>query len=383
MITQQIHISDPPVLVELLEKRRAEKNLRTLKDKSGLIDFCSNDYLGFSRSALLRDKIVRALEQQQFFPIGATGSRLISGNHPLFEALEKKLAVFHQAPAALIFNSGYDANAGFFASVPQYHDRIVYDEMVHASVYDGIKMSRAEAVAFRHNDLDDLKQKLQGNYANFYVAVESVYSMDGSFADLEELAKICHATNARLVVDEAHATGLFGPQGEGRVVETGTQQYCYARLYTFGKALGCQGALLAGTETLKQFLINYARPFVFSTALPYLTLIAIQCAYDLLPSQSAKREKIKGLARRLQQGLKAFKTARLCFSPGPIQSIIIPGNENALRISAGLEKAGFYAKAILYPTVPRGEERIRLCMHSFNTEEEIDHLAEAFNQLVE
>ncbi len=369
-------------LQDFLNKRTSDLSLRSLPGKPHLIDFCSNDYLGFSHSALLREKIKKELEQLGNHPIGSTGSRLITGNHPLFEELESFIAGYHHAEAGLIFNSGYDANLGFFSSVPQKNDLVLFDELAHASIRDGIKLTRGTAVEFRHNDLVDLKDKLDGSYENIYVAVESVYSMDGDFSPLKELAEICRETGANLIVDEAHATGLFGPKGEGRVVELGLEKNVFARIHTFSKALGCQGAIILGSETLKQFLLNFARPFVFSTAMPFHSLIAIKCAYVILLNQQRRILKIRQLSGLLKLNLKSFSSSAYIPSESPIQSLVIPGNENALNVSSALEKSGFYAKAILYPTVPRGKERIRFVTHSFNTEEEVMRLCSALEIII-
>lgn len=361
-------------LQHFLEKRRADLSLRSLPDKAHLVDFCSNDYLGFSRSALLREKIRKALDNHPHHPQGSTGSRLITGNHPLFEELETYIARYHRAEAGLIFNSGYDANTGFFSSVPQKNDMVLFDELIHASVRDGLKLTRGAAVEFRHNDVEDVKSKLNGAYENIYIAVESVYSMDGDFAPLKEFAEICSATGARLVVDEAHATGVFGHKGEGRVAELGLENHVFARIHTFSKALGCNGAIVLGSAVLRQFLVNFARPFIFTTALPFHSLVAIQCAYDMLERQQGRVAKIKTLIQLLRQSLADVRV-ELLESESPIQCIVLPGNERALALSRKLEEAGFYAKAILYPTVPRGRERIRIALHSFNTPDEIAHLA--------
>lgn len=377
------HLMDAKeTLKHFLEKRQADLSIRSLPRKSHLVDFCSNDYLGFSRSALLRDKIKKELEKNGSYPEGATGSRLITGNHPLCEELEALIAKYHHAEAGLIFNSGYDANVGFFSSVPQKSDLVLYDELVHASIRDGLKMTRGTVIEFRHNDIEDLKRKLKEGFKNCYIAVESVYSMDGDFAPLKELAKLCAETGANLVVDEAHATGLFGPKGEGRVVELGLERSVFARVHTFSKALGCHGAIVLGSEVLKQFLLNFSRPFIFTTALPFHSLVAIKCVYNLLDANSNKLLKINYLTSLFKKNLQDVKEVELIASESPVQSVIIPGNDRALFVSGELEKAGFYAKAILYPTVPRGKERIRLVVHSFNSEEEVLKLVVAFKKAI-
>ena len=376
-------ITTKTTLQQLLDKRKESLLWRDLPEKSHLIDFCSNDYLGFARSSELKEQIIEALKSFPGDKLGSTGSRLISGNSRYYEELEAFVAHYHKAETGLIFNSGYDANLGFFASVPQFNDLVLFDEAVHASIRDGLKLTRAQTASFRHNDLDDLKSRLNSSYENIYIAVESVYSMDGDFAPLREIVDLCKIYGTHLVVDEAHATGLFGPKGEGRIVELGLQEDCFARMHTFGKALGCHGAIVLGSETLKQFLINFSRPFIFSTALPFYSQIAIKSAYDILSKQDDSMFKFRELLDLFKKEIKVENKARLIESSSPIQSLVIPGNDKVKRLSSALEEAGFYAKAILYPTVPKGKERIRFCFHSFNTKEEVIRLVEVINTHLE
>jgi len=369
-------------LQAILNRREADLSIRQLSNKDHLVDFCSNDYLGFSRSALLRYRVEEELKRYPLHKWGATGSRLISGNSEYIERLESKIANYHNSEISLIFNSGYDANLGLFSSVPQPGDLIIYDELVHASIRDGIKMSRAEAVSFRHNDIDDFHSKLKMNYLNAYVSIESLYSMDGDLAPLKEIAFLCKEHGANLIVDEAHATGVLGEKGEGLVQMLDLQKDVFARMHTFGKALGCHGAAVLGSQVLKSFLINYARSFIFTTALPFHSLVSINSAYDILTKQNNKRHKIKELSDLFANNLEVSEPNAYHPSPGPIQSIIIPGNERAKHVSAQLEAAGFYAKAILYPTVARGSERIRICFHSFNTQAQVKALIDTLNELL-
>lgn len=369
-------------LLSFLQKREADLSIRKLTNKDHLVDFCSNDYLGFSRSALLQHRVEEEVKQHHFHKQGATGSRLISGNSEYIEQLEKYISEYHNAESSLIFNSGYDANIGLFSSVPQKGDLIIYDELVHASIRDGIKMSRAEAVSFQHNNLEDLHSKLKMSSLNTYISIETVYSMDGDFAPIKEIVALAKQYNIHVIVDEAHATGLFGENGGGLIQQFGLEQDVFARVHTFGKAMGCHGAVVLGSEVLKQFLVNYARSFIFTTALPFHSLATIKCAYDILAKQNNKVKKISSLVQLLKKMIQVNKNAWLIPSDSPIQSIVIPGNDRAKQVSAELEKAGFYAKAILYPTVPKGAERIRICIHSFNTEEQVLGLVIILNKLL-
>ncbi len=358
-------------LKAILHARAEDLTLRSLQQNGHLIDFASNDYLGLARSTELRAKTDEAYKKHMQFPHGATGSRLISGNHKLYEDLERFIADYHQAEAGLIFNSGYDANVGFFSAVPQPGDIVYADELVHASIRDGLKMTRAARSYFLHNDLTDLETQLQKHKGNKFIAVESIYSMDGDFAPLLELVELAEKYGANLVIDEAHATGIFGPKGEGRVVELGLQNRVYARVHTFGKALGGHGAIVLGSGVLREFLVNFARSFIYTTALPLYSLLWVQNAYDILSKGHYKELEMKFLVSSLQENLKGFSGAVISSAKGPIQSLIVPGNGQAKQVSTALAGAGYYAKAILYPTVPRGKERIRICLHQFNTKEEV------------
>jgi len=361
-------------LSAILKKRQDQHLFRELFIPEGLVDFCSNDYLGLARSALLRFKTQEAVAENKHAPTGSTGSRLITGDSHFIRDLEAWIAAFHRAPAGLIFNSGYDANLGCFSAIPQSDDIIFFDEMIHASVRDGLKMTRGQPVAFRHNDLNDLEEKLQAKAAVKYVAVESVYSMDGDFAPLRELVDLCHRHGANLIVDEAHATGIYGPQGEGRVVELGLEADIFMRVHTFGKALGCHGAILLCSPVVKSFLINFARPFIYTTALPIPGLLAVKCAYDIMSVFQHKSLFTSKLSIKFKSEVAKHFPNSLIPADGFIQSVLIPGNERARSISAVLREEGFYCKAILYPTVPVGKERLRVCFHSFNTAKEVDRV---------
>lgn len=358
-------------LAQILQGRQNELSFRQLEQNNHLVDFASNDYLGLARNEELRQKTDEDYRILIQLPSGATGSRLISGNHPFYEQLESQIAAYHDAASGLIFNSGYDANLGFFSAVPQPGDVVFADELVHASIRDGLKMTRAASSYFLHNNLNDLEEKLRQPAANKFIAVESIYSMDGDFAPLTELVELAEKYGANLVVDEAHATGIFGPKGEGRVVALGLQNRVYARVHTFGKALGGHGAIVLGSTVLRSFLINYARSFIYTTALPLHSLLWAKNAYDIMSKICHKNIEMSILRDSLQQNLQDWAGGSLSANSGPIQSLVIPGNGQAKTVSKALAGAGFYAKAILYPTVPKGKERLRICLHHFNNKEEV------------
>lgn len=367
----------------LLQKRRDDLSIRSLAINTDLIDFASNDYLGFARSVELKQRVGQEYAQYTNIPEGATGSRLIAGNHIYYETLEMRIAAYHGAEAGLIYNSGYDANLGLFSSVPQPGDWVLFDELVHASIRDGIKMGRAQSQPFQHNNMADLERLLQTTNANnIYIATESLFSMDGDLAPLTEMVALCKQYGANLIVDEAHATGIYGKRGEGRIAELGLQKDCFARVHTFGKALGGHGAIVLGSVVLREFLVNFSRSFIYTTALPMHNLVWIKCAYDMLPDKVAEVHTIHALRQLLENELAPNNVIQLMTGPGPIQAIIVPGNDRAKRVATKLAEGGIYAKAILYPTVPRGAERIRVCLHSFNTASEVFDLCNIINNAI-
>ena len=362
-------------LAKKLQKRRTEGLLRQLSlADASLIDFSSNDYLGFA-------KLKQLWEPEILDKYGSTGSRLLTGNSTITEETEAMIATFHQAEAGLIYNSGYDANTGLFSSVAGKDDTIIYDENSHASIRDGARLSLAKHYSFRHNDLEHLESKIKkAESSNIFVAVESVYSMDGDLADLKGLAALAEKyKQVYLIVDEAHATGVFGDHGEGLVQEFGLEEKIFARIHTFGKALGCQGAIVLGSKVLREYLINFSRPFIYTTALPLPNILAIKRAHQLLQSQV---DDIKLLKERIQYFRKKVLVSdipNIKTNESAIQVIIIPGNEKARAAAKHLQSKGFDIRSVLSPTVPAGTERLRICIHSYNTEREIDEL---LNELI-
>ena len=367
-------------LTDRLTVHRQSGLLRQLQTTGGWVDFCSNDYLGFARSAELKAAILQAEVEQKYTLNGATGSRLLAGQTHLADSIEQELAQFYQTEATLLFNSGYDANLGLLASLPKAGDILLTDELIHASMIDGARLSYATRYRFRHNDLTDLAVKLQaGREAHpsgqAFVAVESVYSMDGDLAPLTELTDLCDQYGAALIVDEAHATGLYGPNGEGLVVALGLQKRVFARLHTFGKALGVHGAAVVGPTILRDYLINFARSFIYTTALPPHSLLAIQCAHAFSKAATPLRvQLVERLALFEEYMQKLLPDTHWTPSQSPIQCLLIPGNAQARHVANQAQQAGLDVRAILSPTVPAGQERLRICVHAFNTEEEINQL---------
>ncbi|WP_343675309.1 8-amino-7-oxononanoate synthase [Chitinophaga sp.] len=356
-------------LLAQLAARKEQHALRQLRlPAPGMVDFCSNDYLGLAKSMAMQEAVHNLLAARPFAH-GSTGSRLLAGNYAWVEETESMLAAFHQSTAGLIYNSGYDANLGLFSAVPQKGDTIIYDALIHASIRDGIRLSKAQAFSFLHNDIMDLEKKLHNATGNIFVAVESVYSMDGDFAPLSAIASVCDRAGAHLIVDEAHATGVVGAKGEGLVQHLGLQTRCFARVHTFGKAVGCHGAVVLGSTHLRDYLINFSRSFIYTTALPPTAMAAIMASYDLFPYMQEARAHLAALIARFRKGVAALDTL-----PGetPIQVVLTPGNTATRELAVRLQEAGLDIRAILHPTVPKGKERLRIVLHSFNTEEEVD-----------
>ncbi|MBL4703152.1 MAG: pyridoxal phosphate-dependent aminotransferase family protein [Flavobacteriales bacterium] len=362
------------VLITKLNVRIEQNSLRKLEAPQGLIDFCSNDYLGFARSKELAKQIGELQLDNVVNLVGSGAPRLISGNNNFVELIEDNLASFCCSDTGLLFNSGYNSNIGFFSCVPQRGDVVFYDEYSHASIRDGLKMSLSKSYSFKHNDLGDLKRKLETVQPNqsVFVVVESVYSMDGDSPDLVGLANYCHEFGYHLVVDEAHGFGVFGPNGEGRIVELGLQDKTYARIITFGKALGCNGAVILGSETLRSYLVNYARSLIYTTMMSIGDQKAIYCGLKRL-KHTGTTAKVSSLCALLKSLINTTNF-KLIASDSCVQSLVIPGVDQVKEMESRLRKNGFWVKAILSPTVPEGMERIRICLHEFNSEEEIKEL---------
>ncbi len=368
-------INFPDSLSNLLQLREDSHLLRTLKTTYPSIDFSSNDYLGFSSKGLLA-KQLNLIDTS--LTIGSTGSRLISGNSVLFNEVEAEIAQFHSSQSALLFNSGYDANLGLLSCIAQKNDLIISDELIHASLIDGIRLSFATHYKFKHNSLDeliDLLTRHRDNYQHVYLVVESVYSMDGDCAPLSEIVSICNDFNVYLIVDEAHAIGVFGEKGKGLCNLLQIETDCFARIYTYGKAMGCHGAAVVGSQQLKNYLINFARSFIYTTAMPLHSLLSIKAAYELLG--------VTPEIGKLKYNINYFNS--LCFnlnfieSQSAIHCKIIEGNQNVQQIETNCEKQNLFVKSIKSPTVKKNQERVRICLHSFNTETELDCLAAMFN----
>jgi 8-amino-7-oxononanoate synthase len=348
-----------------LSTRKKIGHLRQLRPSAGGSDFYSNDYLGLSANAGFQQTIYEAIGRDVRLLTGSTGSRLISGNSDVAMEAEQCIAAAHQVQDALLFPSGYKANLALFSCIAGRHDTIIVDELIHRSVHDGCMMSMAKKWKFRHNDLNHLEDLLKKARGNVVVAVESLYSMDGNFAPLATIVKLAKKYQARVVVDEAHATGVFG---KGLVHRAGLQQDVLATVVTYGKAMGVQGAAVLGTRLLKEYLVNFAAPFIYSTGMPGVQIVGIMATYSYL-------ERHPQLAITLQERVRHFRKyqlSRLSQDSSPIQSVQFQEEGQLRAVTQALAQAGIRAYALFPPTV--GEERLRVSIHAFNSPEEIDKL---------
>jgi 8-amino-7-oxononanoate synthase len=347
---------------------RYEKTLAGLERKErrrtllapGGIDFTSNDYLALADSPRLKAAITAAIERG--VPVGAGGSRLLRGNHAEHEALEAEAAAFFRTERALFFGSGYAANAALFSTLPQREDIIVHDALIHASAHEGIAASKAEAVAVRHNDLGAFadtigKWRRDGGRGHPWIAVESLYSMDGDRAPLAALAELADRHDGFLVIDEAHATGVYGAGGRGLSAALEGRENVVV-LHTCGKALGVSGALLGASRVLCDYFVNRARSFIYSTAPSPLTAAAVREALNILVEEPQRRADLDALVLFGNEGLAV--TLGVDGSGSQILPVMIGDNGRAMRIAARLQAEGFDIRAIRPPTVPEGTARLRI-----------------------
>lgn len=331
---------------------------RQLSARRG-VDFSSNDYLGLAGSARLAAAIHGAIERG--VPAGSGGSRLLRGNDPEHELLEEEAARFFGAEAALFFSSGFAANACLFATLPQRGDLVVHDALIHASAHEGMRLGRAECVSAAHNDVGAFDDAIRGwrgrgGTGRVWLAVESLYSMDGDLAPLDTLTALADAHEAFLLIDEAHATGVFGPQGRGLAAHLDGRANVIT-LRTCGKALGCEGALLTGPEFMREFLVNRGRGFIFSTAPSPLMASAVREALRILADEPERREALAALVEHAARVLTPFGAR--C-GDSQIMPIILGDETRLMEAAARLQAAGYDVRGIRPPTVPAGTSRLRV-----------------------
>lgn len=345
-------------------QRKECVSLRKLSINVSQADFLSNDYLGMARNKVFHKMMLETIQSDPTILAGSTGSRLISGHSAEVHETESILEQKHHTESALLFASGYVANLTLFSCIPQRQDTIIVDEYIHRSVHDGCSISKATKWKFRHNNLEDLEAKLKRAKGLCFVAVESLYSMEGDFAPLTAIAKLTDKYGASLIVDEAHAFGVFG---YGLVHQLGLQNSVFATLITYGKAMGSHGAALLCSKLIKTYLINFGSPFIYSTALPDLIWRQVRMGYDFLDNHPA-------LASNLRHNIHLFQTQQvptLSAADSPIKSVIVPNNKQLLNLKTFLSQQGLQTYAIFSPTVKLGTERLRICLHTFNKNEDI------------
>ncbi|OHE93367.1 aminotransferase class I and II [Colletotrichum orchidophilum] len=428
------------VFAALLARREAKSQLRRLTlVPAGSADFSSNAYLSLSTHPDVQARYLARIKahlepspspsrkvddgddrtrtklngSSHSAPLlGSGGSRLLDGNVSLAESLERDIAAFHRGPAGLLFNSGFDANVGLFSCAPQPGDIIVYDELIHASVHDGMKLSRAEKkIAFAHNTVEPtetqqwpqsltevLSRLIDGEEGRpvregrkrVFVAVEGVYSMDGDVAPLKKVVecveRLLPRGNGLVIVDEAHSTGLLGPRGRGLVCELGLEDRVWARVHTFGKAMSCSGAIILCSHITRSYLINYARSLIYTTAMPFTSLASIKTAYDFITNGHAEPllrhlwSLVNQTNQLLLELLDRHRPDRklMHLAPGKPRSPIIPLFTSDPRgLAQHCQKRGFMLRPIVAPTVPVGSERVRICLHAGNSVEEVEGLVSA------
>lgn len=361
-----------------LIKRERLGNLRQLTVSQNLIDFSSNDYLGLARSPRLADLVARELSQYKtpLNGFGSTGSRLLTGNSSYAQDLEAKIAAFHGFEAGLIFNCGYMANLGLISTIANEEDSIFFDSRVHASIHAGISLSKANALPFKHNDVGHLEHRLKKclTKGDRFICIESIYSTDGSIAPLTEICRLAKEYEAYLIVDEAHAIGVCGFKGRGLIAEQNLCSFVFAQVATFGKAIGAHGAIVLGSQILKRSLLNFATSYIYTTALPLYSLAAINCSYNLFAEMESERNHIHSLVRFYHDSIPNSSQTH-------IQSISVQGNKAAKELTLKIVKEGFDVRPLLSPTVQRGKEVLRVCLHAFNTINELKSLIDTIKRV--
>lgn len=419
-------------LTTLLDSRASRQILRSLSPSPieiPLVDFSSNDYLSFSHSPLLKQKLLRSLlaTPPNESPYGPPSSRLLDGNTTQHLLLEDRLAAFFCGDAGLLFNSGFDANVGIWTCLPDKNDIVLYDKLIHASTHDGMRASRVPAKdrrSFEHNSVEDLERLLldcceeeegvKEGLRSVWVTTETLFSMDGDLAPLKEIVECVERClprgNGHLVVDEAHSTGLYGENGRGVVCALGLANRITVRVHTFGKAMACTGAIVLCNPLIRSYLINYARPLIYSTVMPYMNVLAIANSLEMLEqghgvARATHVHQLSALFLSLLAPLLASPTSTLSLPPAlpqtppppaslattksilpamllttPIVPLLSP---TPREFSKYLNKAGFLVRPITYPTVPKGQERVRICLHADNSTDDVRRLVEVIERWLE
>lgn len=351
---------------------------RSLAPRAGL-DFASNDYLALADDPRLAAAVREAIDRG--VPIGSGGSRLLRGNHEEHEALEAEAAAFFGTEAALWFSSGFAANAALLATLPQRGDLVVHDALIHASAHEGMRLGRAERIAATHNDAQAFDDAIRGwrdagGTGRPWIAVESLYSMDGDPAPLDVLDGVAQRHEAMLLIDEAHATGVFGPDGRGLAHALDGQEHVVS-LRTCGKALGCEGALVTGAAVVRDFLVNRGRGFIFSTAPSPLMASAVRESLRILADEPQRREALHALVAEAEALLAPCGVAP---TGSQILPLILGDDRRTMAVAAAVQAAGFDVRGIRPPTVPAGTARLRLSLTLNITAQDVARLADTLRE---
>ena len=368
-------------MLERLETLQRKAQLRELAEVGG-VNLYSNDYLGLATDPRLKLAMIEAVAQTT--RVGSTGSRLLSGHAQVWDDLEEEFSAFANTPASLYFNSGYAANTGLLSAVLDKDDVVFSDSLNHASLIDGLRLSGARKVIYPHCDLDALEDGLKKSRTasgQRVIVTESIFSMDGDRAPLSEIVNLAKRHGAEVIVDEAHATGTQGDAGQGIVASLGLEHDVLAIVHTCGKALAGMGAFVCGSKALKHYLINHARSFIFSTAMPPYVAHQVRAGLRLAIDMDNEREHLFVIADRLRKKLRGLDLDARA-SSSQIVPLMVGENEPALKLAEHLQKSGFAVRAIRPPTVPVGTARLRFSLTARITQTDIDRLVEAIAQHV-
>lgn len=367
--------------LEELAEKGLDRALEVVGPDDPAIDLASNDYLGLARDERLAEAAAEAARREG---VGAGASRLVTGNRPAHEALEETIAAYKGAERALLFSSGYAANVGVLTALAGPRDRIYADRLSHASLIDGARQSGARFRMYRHGDLEHLRTMMaadgveDGGRGTAYVLTDGVFSMDGDLAPLPELAELAEEVGAVLVVDDAHGTGVVGPEGRGTVAHFGLEERVPVRVATLSKALGAQGGVVLGEAPLIELLVNRARSFIYSTGIAPPVAAAAREAVDLARGGDDRRRRLREHLQILREGCEARGYRVLGADPAPMIAVVVGAPEPTLRLAERLAEAGVRAPAIRPPTVPEGTSRIRLAPKATHERSAIEHALEAF-----
>ncbi|MCT4664462.1 MAG: aminotransferase class I/II-fold pyridoxal phosphate-dependent enzyme [Flavobacteriales bacterium] len=357
---------------EALEKRKKLGGFRSLTLQDKRLDFTSNDYLSLQKNQDWK-QFLRSHINDKLIWESSCSSRLISGESEIKKNAEDYFSSFYGSDTALFFNSGYTANIGVISSLAHRNDTLIYDQLSHASIREGIQLSPAKSYGFKHNDLTDLEKKLKIGKGQKYVIVESVYSMDGDLAPLEKILKLCNQYQAYLIVDEAHSSGIFGFEGQGLCFELGIHHQVFARIMTFGKGVSASGAVVLSSRVFRSYLINFSRAFIYTTAPSDFMVLKAQKSVEFIAQNPQLIHLLKEKIQFLQDLFKKNLGIHLK-QESPIFPLLFQNNQKIAQFEEALEKQDFALKKILPPTVPEGSERLRISLQAHHEYQDLESL---------